>query len=138
MQLLSETKSGLKNLKNPKNLILLAFDEAGNLFDADPEYMHQNYTGLHHILRYTSAQPLWLVFLSTQSNIKVFAPFQSKDSSGQIQSECLERFDLFIGFEQDLELSRRLKTHEGLEAEMRRPLIQFATSDHITMFGCPL
>ena len=116
----------------------MAFDETGNLFNPDPRYTDQTYTCLRRILRYTSAQPLWSVFLSTQSNINFFTPSQSKDSSGRIQHGHLKRFDPFIGFERDLELSRRLKTREGFEAEIRRPLMQFATSDHITMFGRPL
>jgi hypothetical protein len=116
-------------------LLFLAFDEAANLFKSDDDV---RFAALRRVLRVLNQLPIWSLFLSTKSRIEYFSPPEKDDPSGRIRNQGLVRLNPFIGIELDVEASRRLADPALCPQELAKPLCEFATAGHMTMFGRPL
>jgi hypothetical protein len=116
-------------------LLFLAFDEAANLFKSDDDV---RFTALRRVLRLLNQFPIWSLFLSTKSRIEYLDPPEKADPSGRIRNQRLSRITPFIGIELDVEASRRLADPSLCPQELVKPLCDFATAGHMTMFGRPL
>ena len=123
--------------KNPNGdrLLFLAFDEAANLFKSDGDV---RFAALRRVLQLLNQFPIWSLFLSTKSQIDYLDPREKDDPSARIRQHKLSRFSPFIGIELDVEASRRLADPSLCPQELVKPLSDFATADHMTMFGRPL
>src|SRR5437588_1127771 len=116
-------------------LLLLAFDEAANLFKSDDDV---RFAALRRVLRLLNQFPIWSLFLSTKSRIEYFDPPERADPSGRIRGQRLSRISPFVGNELDVEACRRLADPDLCSQELVKPLCDFATAAHMTMFGRPL
>jgi hypothetical protein len=116
-------------------LLFLAFDEAANLFKSDDDL---RFAGLCRVLRLLNQFPIWSLFLSTKSRIEYLDPAEKADPSARIRSRRLSRISPFIGIELDVEASRRLADPRLCPQELEKPLCDFATAGHMSMFGRPL
>src|SRR5437588_9224821 len=116
-------------------LLLLAFDEAANLFKSDDDV---RFAALRRVLRLLNQFPIWSLFLSTKSRIEYFDPPERADPSGRIRGQRLSRISPFIGIELDVEASRKLADPDLCSQELVKPLCDFATAAHMMMFGHPL
>ena len=78
-------------------------------------------------------EPIWSFFLSTQSNTEAVAPSRDLENSGRITAGELSHIEPFIAFRLDLEASKAME--HNYDAELRKPVLQFTTAEHMTMFG---
>jgi hypothetical protein len=66
----------------------------------------------------------------------MFVPSQEHDGSARIVDEGLQREQPFSSFVLDIECNARIR--QSPEKELNKEISQFATVDHMTMFGRPL
>ena len=107
--------------------LVLAFDETANLNS-------KTNAALSRVMRSLRRWPVWAVFLSTNSEIGRFAPPQPKDPSARIVRGELKRVRPFLGLELDIKAREQFITGH----ELAKPVRQFSTTTHMTMFGRPL
>ncbi|RPB29106.1 hypothetical protein L211DRAFT_845125 [Terfezia boudieri ATCC MYA-4762] len=125
---LLETES-LSTTQRKLPLLVLAFDEAANL---DTETI----TALRRVMRILRGWPVWAIFLTTNGDIAACAPPQFKDPSGRIADGNLKHIPYFLGLELDVKARQQL--YLAIGHELAKPLRQFSSIAHITMFGRPL
>ncbi|KAF8533047.1 hypothetical protein BDD12DRAFT_529365 [Trichophaea hybrida] len=121
-------------------MILVAFDEAANLYpdglELKKQQTYQTHNAINRVLRSIIHQPLWVVYMSTQTRIDLFVTRQNEDSSARVQYGPLQRLPPFMSFE--LHLEERKRCAERGSAELLKPISQYRTVDHMTGFGRPL
>ena len=110
-------------------LMMLVFDEASNLSVG-------MIASIRRLFRLLRTMPIWGIFLSTYNCTPHLQLGIRSDSSARIRTECLKRHHPFLGLQLDVELNHRLSAK--FQQEMGKPLSQFATPDHLTLFGRPL
>ena len=113
------------------------FDEAANL-DMPDELAAPNFTALRRVLLIFSKYPIWSLFLSTNSMVRRFAAGSAVEKSDRVFNRELRLFPPFFGLPMDVELKRRLEDDSVREGELRRPMVEFASVEHMTLFGRPL
>jgi hypothetical protein len=119
---------------------LIAFDEAANLYTdgidsgtgSGKELPH---TSIRQMLRGLRSHPLWTMFMSTNARIEI-VPSQERDGSARIVEGTFQREQPFSSFVMDIECNARIR--QSPEKELNKEISQFATVDHMTMFGRPL
>lgn len=121
-----------------KTTTLFVFDEAAYLTKKNTHIDCTFYLALRRVLGVLRQYPIWALFLSTESHIEHFAQASSADSSSRIREGVLARVDPFCGLQMDIEMNRRYNNESLREVEMRKPLSQFATAEHMAMYGRPL
>jgi len=114
-------------------LVLVAFDEVHHMYTRCGT--GELFPALRHLLHELQKYHLWAFSLSTESSMETLLPPQAQDSSQRVATG-LKRFDPFIGFQLDLGMA--LKLTDDPETELRKPLSQLATKEHMTLFGRPL
>ncbi|KAF8535758.1 hypothetical protein BDD12DRAFT_891842 [Trichophaea hybrida] len=121
-------------------MILVAFDEAANLYpdglELKKQQTYQTHNAINRVLRSIICQPLWVVYMSTQTRIDLFVARQNENSSARVQYGPLQRLPPFMSFE--LHLEERKRCAERGSAELLKPISQYRTVDHMTGFGRPL
>jgi len=131
--------------------LVIAFDEAANLYTASKLYQatkaselcesnlgrkEQRHTVIRRVLRAMRKRPVWSMFMSTNSRIDSFAPSQENDDSARIVQGKLKREHPFLSFELDIGSKEQIRQHP--EKEILKGMSDFATVEHMTMFGRPL
>jgi hypothetical protein len=87
------------------------------------------------MLRGLRRHPLWTMFMSTNARIEI-VPSQERDGSARIVEGSFQREQPFSSFVLDIECNARIR--QSPEKELNKEISQFATVDHMTMFGRPL
>jgi len=125
--------------KAAKPLLLFVFDEAANLWvstdqgrNGDPFY------ALRRVLGLLKDFPIWSFLLSTQSTTGSLLPPRDIDRSARMRVGELSTLEPFLGLQLDVAAEEAVTTEEGLSKERKKPMSQFATVEHMTMFGRPL
>jgi len=95
--------------------------------------MRLAHSSIRRILRGLRRHLLWTIFVSRISSIDVFAPSQQNDASGRIARGFFVRELLYIFFDLDIEFNER--ESKPSELELNKKICEFATVDHMTMFG---
>ena len=93
------------------------------------------YSSLKCVLQSLFNLPIWTVFLSTDSKIEQFIVPANLDGSARIVKGILERVPPFIALDTNIEAKRHYREDPQ---EIKKPMKQFATIKHMTMFGRPL
>lgn len=116
----------------------VVFDEAANLYtktkaaDLRKEIRH---VALRRVWRAMMRLPAWMIFMSTNSKIEVFARAQDLDPSGKIAEGELARITPFLGLQLNLEAAYLSATYTD---ELFKPLSEYFTITHLTMIGHPI
>lgn len=121
-----------------KTMVLFVFDETAYLTKKSTRIDCTFYLALCRVLGLLGQYPIWALFLSTQPHIEHFAQVNSADSSSQIREGVLARVNPFCGLQMDIEMNKRYNNAGLRGVDMRKPLSQFATPEHMAMYGRPL
>lgn len=111
--------------------MLVVFDEAANL---DTAVLYW----LRRLQRIYNDLPFWSLVLSTNSCILTTVPSNRKEPRSPTKECELRHLEPFLGLQLDVELQKRLGDPSQLQDELQKPLVRFASCDHLTMFGRPL
>src|SRR5947207_6903514 len=106
-------ESSRKKLTNDFPIrLVLAFDEAANLIVNEGEVNEdERYTPLRRVLRLLFDEPIWTIFLSTNSKIERFIVPASEDPSVRVVDGSLQRVSPFIALETDIEAAKIGRAH---------------------------
>jgi hypothetical protein len=122
--------------KAAKQLLLFAFDEAASLWvTADGKKTGNPFYALRRVLGLLKDIPIWSLLLSTQSTTGSLLPPRETDISTRMRDGRLNTIEPFLGLQVDIAAEEAVATIEGFEEEKRKPMSQFATVKHMTMFG---
>jgi len=142
MRQLEQRPKGLRNTtegpKKTKELLFLVFDEAANLWPLTKEKKKDGtpFFVLRRMLGMLKDLPIWTFFLSTQSSTEALIPSWELENSDRIRAGELIPLEPFLAFQLDLEAFKIMELN--YDAELKKPMSQFATAEHMTMFGRPL
>ena len=119
-------------------LLFLVFDEAANLWVCPDGKLKDgtHYFVLRRVLRMLREMSVWSFFLSTESSTEAHVPSWVLERSDRIKVGNLQNLEPFLAFPLDVEASQALEN--DYDAELRKPMSEFATAKHMTMFGRPL
>jgi len=142
-RLLDPLNNLLSKLKDSDNAVgkvpvFFVFDEIVNLVPSNGDRngdsrIHQ---ALRRVIRLLSDSPVWCVFLSTRAAITQIAPPVEKDPSARVKRSEFTRCPPFYSFPLDVHLQAAL--FRDLNAQLSKPLAQYAQANHMTMIGRPL
>jgi hypothetical protein len=121
--------------KAAKPLLLFVFDEAANLWAPDQGRDDNSFYALRRVLGLLKDIPIWSFLLSTQSTIGSLLPPRDIDHSARMRVGELSTVEPFLGLQLDVAAKEAVVTKEGLDKERRKAMSQFATVEHMTMFG---
>lgn len=123
-------------IKAAKPLLLFVFDEAANLWvTTNQERSGYPFYALRRVLGLLKDIPIWSFLLSTQSTTGSLLPPRDIDRSNRMRFGELSTLEPFLGLQLDVAAGEAVATREGLDKERRKPMSQFATVEHMTMFG---
>jgi len=111
--------------------MLVVFDEAENLNSSVLYWLRQRQSLFEELA-------LWTMFLSTKNCIPKPTPAQRDDPSRRQATKELSYLNPVIGLPLDIDSYRRFRDPVDREKEVKKPLEQFASCDHLTIFGRPL
>ena len=121
--------------KAAKPLLLFVFDEAANLWAPDQGRNENPFYALRRVLGLLKDIPIWSFLLSTQSTIGSLLPPRDIDHSPRMRVGELSTLKPFLGLQLDVAAGEAVATKEGFDKERRKAMSQFATVEHMTMFG---
>ena len=131
-QVSGDTEAGATKAAKP--LLLFVFDEAANLW-TDQGRNGNPFYALRRVLGLLKDIPIWSFLLSTQSTTESLLPPRDIDHSDRMRVGELSTLEPFLGLQLDVAAGEAVATKEGLGKERRKPMSQFATVEHMTMFG---
>jgi hypothetical protein len=124
-----------KGSRKSKELLLIVFDEATNLWVGSGEEKNgAPYFALHRVLGMLKSTSVWSFFLSTQSSTKSLMPSRQLEGSSRVKAGELNIFEPFLALQLDVAASQASRDN----MERRKSMSKFATADHMTMFGRPM
>jgi len=109
------------------------FDEVAALLSQNT---YERYFALRRVVAMLKDLPIWSFFLSTLSNAKFLPLFDGVERADRITQKKETLTEPFLALPLDVVASKALQT--GYKAELDRPMSQFATAEHMAMFGRPL
>jgi hypothetical protein len=122
--------------KPAKQLLLFVFDEVANLWvTTDGKKTGNPFYALRRVLGNLKNIPIWSLLLSTQPTPGALFLPRELDSSNRMPHERLSTLEPFLGLQLDVAAEEAVSTKEGFEEERKKPMSQFATVKHMTMFG---
>lgn len=138
-QLLHPAREIRKKFCKEGRPVIIAFDEAALFFsgnESQPE--DELMSALRRVLGLLKIYPIWTLLLSTSSCVSYFALPEHKDPSGRINTGFQKRVDPFYALMLDVQMCRRFNDSSTRAIEFTKPLEQFATAHHMTLYGRPL
>ena len=150
---LTDNLGKLRRDKSHENdpLLVVVFDESSGLLK--PGGSGKLDAGLYHALyRVISCLqnlPIWFLFLSTESQLRMLLPTNSDDRTGNYTTDSsarvgadgetiLERFPPFLAFQLDVADRKRMWDVGSRKDELAMCLDEFAAPEHMAKFGRPL
>ena len=119
--------------KGPKKeMVLLVFDEVSTLFKDSGAHFFV----LRRCIAILKDLPIWSLFLSTLSSSKFMPPYSEVEQSDRVLEKKETLLEPFLALPLDIVASKALET--DYDAELDRPMSEFATAKHMSMFGRPL
>jgi hypothetical protein len=113
-------------------------DEVLHLIDPNADASLGLFVAFRRVVSFMRDSPIWTFLLSTRSCLDALMPAFELDQSSRIHKGTLSIVEPFYGLSMDLETSQRLNDPQLESGEQKKPLGDFATVDHMTMFGRPL
>ena len=114
------------------------FDEAVNIDKPGGLDDSANFTALGRDLLLFSKYSVWSMFLSTNSKVSRFAAGQQADASDRVTAGELRLFPPFFSFPIYVEWKRRMENPRLRSIEFTKPMEEFESVDHMTLYGRPL
>ena len=120
---------------NPKELLLFVFDEAANLWIGTEGKNKLPFFALRRVLGLLKDLPIWSFLLSTQSPIGSFLPPRETDRSERMCVGRLSTLEPFLTLQLNMAAAQAVDSKVKFDEALRKPMSQFATAEHMTMFG---
>jgi hypothetical protein len=114
------------------------FDEATNLWIGPEGKDGSPFFALRRVLGLLKDVPIWSFLLSTQSTVGSLLPPREIDRSHRIRVGGLSTLEPFLALQLNIAASQAADSKVGFDEAWRKPMSQFATAEHMTMFGRPL
>ena len=120
-----------------KALVLLVFDEAANLWiESSKEKNGAPYFAIRRVLGMLQNNPIWGFLLSTQSSTESLLRSRDLESSSRVNAGLLKFLEPFLALQ--LDVADIEEVRKNSDAVRKTPMKDFATADHMTLFGRPL
>jgi len=117
--------------------VLLVFDEAANLWiESSKEKNGAPYFAIRRVLGMLKNYPIWSFLLSTQSSTESLLPSREVESSSRLNAGLLKVLEPFLALQ--LDVADIEEVRKNSDAVRKTPMKDFATADHMTLFGRPL
>ncbi|KAI9769305.1 MAG: hypothetical protein M1839_003756 [Geoglossum umbratile] len=144
--------SKFRDWKVTDSELVMVFDDAATLFTtlgSDKEDTGR-YVALNRIFSILKEFPVWFFVLSTESKIEKLLPpdrprgevvnYSNMKSRrhADLEPEPLRLFPPFVAFRLDVEDRRRWRDPETRAIELAKPMAEFASPEHMALFGRPL
>ncbi|KAI9763888.1 MAG: hypothetical protein M1839_006121 [Geoglossum umbratile] len=144
--------SKFRDWKPTDSQLVMVFDEATTLFTGPGKADTGRYVALTRIFSILKEFPVWFFVLSTESMIEKLFPSDrpSEDKVGDYATAKSDRgtddkpprklrlFPPFVALRLDVEDRRRWRDPETRAMELAKPMAEFASPEHMAMFGRPL
>ncbi|KAI9781067.1 MAG: hypothetical protein M1839_006344 [Geoglossum umbratile] len=145
--------SKFRDWKATNSELVMVFDDAATLFTTlgSDKADAGRYVALNRIFSILKKFPVWFFVLSTESKIekllppdrprgdKVVNPSNMKACRRvDFELEPLRLFPPFVAFRLDVEDRRRWRDPKTRAIELAKPMAEFASPEHMAMFGRPL
>src|SRR4029077_4848618 len=88
-----------KDTRENKELLLMVFEEAANLWVGSDKKNGAPYFALRRVLGMLKSTPIWSFLLSTQSSIQSIMPSWELESSSRVKAGRLNILELFLAFQ---------------------------------------
>lgn len=144
------TSSGDRKNKDPHLVVVI--DEASSLlrYDSDAQVQAGRYVALNRLISCLRHLPVWLFFISTESDLDTLYPADDADHVQDYSNQPSFRFDSgnaglplkrikpFTTFQLDVHDKIRMKNMNTRQEELKLPMAKYASSGHMSLFGRPL
>jgi hypothetical protein len=150
---LTDNLGKLRRDKSHENdpLLVVVFDESSGLLKpgGSGKLDAGLYHALHRVISCLQNLPIWFLFLSTKSQLRMLLPTNGDDRTGNYTTDSsarvgadgetiLERFPPFLAFQLDVADRKRMWDVGSRKDELAMCLDEFAAPEHMAKFGRPL